>query len=119
MAHFGLLRGVVDITTIGTMSKRSTRRPSSVPLSLRFPPELRVRVKKYAASHGLEEATAIRALCTERLRELELTDDLILAERWQMARATESWDKLERGELKLVSSTDLRRILVEARDVER
>ncbi len=114
-----LLRRVVDITTINIMSKRSGRRPVSVPLSLRFPPELRSRVKKYAASHGLEEATAIRALCTERLRELELTDDLALAERWQRARATESWDQLERGELKLASAAEVRRILVEARDVKR
>jgi hypothetical protein len=76
-------------------------------------------VKKYAALHGLEEATAIRALCTERLRELELTEDLAVAERWQMARATESWDKLERGELKVVSSAEVRRILVKARGEER
>ena len=101
------------------MGKRSTRRPASVPLSLRFPPELRSRVKRYAASRGLEEATAIRALCAERLRELELTDDLGLAERWQLARATESWDKLERGELELISSADVRRIFLEARDAER
>lgn len=101
------------------MRKPAAHRPSSLPISLRFPPALRKRVKKYAAAHGLEEATAIRALCTERLRELELTDDLVLAEVWQMARATESWDRLEHGELKLVSSADVRRILAEARDVER
>ena len=101
------------------MSKHAANRPSSVPISLRFSPALRKRVKKYAAARGLEEATAIRALCTERLREFELTDDLALAEVWQMARATESWDKLERGELKLVSSADVRRVLAEARDVKR
>ena len=101
------------------MAKGSVRRPASVPLSLRFPLQLRTRVKKYAASRGLEEATAIRALCAERLRELELTEDLAVAERWQLARANESWDELERGELKLFSSADVRRILLTARDMER
>lgn len=100
------------------MTKRLARRPSSVPLSLRFPAELRNRVKKYAVSRGLEEATAIRALCAERLRELELTEDLAVAERWQMERALESWEKLERGHLKLYSSTEMRRELLAAREGE-
>src|SRR4051812_28668245 len=99
------------------MAKRTARRSSSVPVSLRLPAELRARVKKYAASRGLEEATAIRALCAERLRELELTEDIVAAERWQMERALESWDKLERGKVKLHSSVDVRRILLAARDI--
>jgi hypothetical protein len=36
---------------------------------------------------------------------------LAAAERWQMARAIESWNKLEREELKLVSPAEIRRLL--------
>ena len=84
-------------------------------MSLRFPPQLRARVKRYARSRGLEEATAIRALCAERLRELDLTEDLHLAEQWQLQQARESWDRLLRGELETVEPTEVRRLFAQAR----
>lgn len=88
-------------------------------MSLRFPAELRARVKRYAATRGLEEATAVRALCAERLREVELGDDLMAAERWQLSSALESWDRLERGELEIVPRGDIRRMFSAARAAAR
>lgn len=83
-------------------------------MSLRLPADLRARVRVYAQAHGLEEATAIRSLCADRLRELELTEDLLAAERWQLEQASATWKKLERGELELLSPAQARRALAEA-----
>ena len=95
--------------------KRAGRR-ASVPLSLRFPPDLRARVKRYAHSRGLEEATAIRVLCAERLRELELTEDLVAADRWQFEQAMKSWERLDDGRLDRVSPDEIRGIFNSARE---
>lgn len=84
-------------------------------MSLRFPADLRARVKRYARSRGLEEATAVRALCAERLRELDLTEDLRVAEQWQLGQAVESWDRMLRGELETVEPTEVRRLFAAAR----
>ncbi|MBL8957032.1 MAG: hypothetical protein JNK82_40035 [Myxococcaceae bacterium] len=83
-------------------------------MSLRFPKELRARVSRYAKARGLEEATAVRVLCMERLQELELTDALALAERWQTTEALKSWEQLERGELRSVPA-DLAGLFADAR----
>ena len=84
-------------------------------MSLRFPAELRARVKRYAYSRGLEEATAVRALCAERLNELDLTQDLQVAHQWQLDQAVKSWDRLEDGELELSTPNDVRRVFDDAR----
>lgn len=84
-------------------------------MSLRFPAELRSRVKRFAATRGLEEATAVRTLCAERLAELDRLEDVRAAEQWQLAQARESFERLERGELKTVAPADLHRLLDAAR----
>jgi hypothetical protein len=98
-----------------TRKRSPGRRKTGVPMSLRLPAALRQRVRRFAKARGLEEATAVRTLCAERLNELDLTEDLMVAERWQLDRALESWDKLERGELELVEPDEIRRVFAEAR----
>lgn len=88
-------------------------------MSLRFPVDLRARVKRYAASRGLEEATAVRALCAERLQEVEFGEEVLAAERWQMSMALESWDQLEMGKLDTVPPSDIRGLFADARKAAR
>jgi hypothetical protein len=83
-------------------------------MSLRFPPDLRKRVQKYATSRGLEEATAVRTLCADRLRELDLVDDIRAAEAWQLEQATENLDQLRRRELTLHEPEVAHRLLAAA-----
>ncbi len=105
-----------DHYTVGVPGKtrQKPRRRPTISLSLRFPPDLRARVRRYARAHGLEEATAIRALCADRLREIELSEDLVAAERWQLEQAIASWTRLERGKLELASPAEVRRLFAEA-----
>ena len=84
-------------------------------MSLRLPLALRERVRRFAAARGLEEATAVRTLCAERLQELELSQDLLIAERWQFARALETWEQWERGALKPTDPGVVRDIFAGAR----
>jgi hypothetical protein len=84
-------------------------------MSLRFPPALRARVQRFAVERGLEEATAVRTLCAERLQEIDLTSDLLLAERWQLQQARQAWDEWERGELETVELDALKTVFAEAR----
>lgn len=97
------------------LARRPGRRGGNVPMSLRLPPQLRARVKRYATRKGLEEATAIRVLCAERLEELELTDELRLAEQWQRQEALVAWDQLLRGELEIAPANALKQVFAEAR----
>ena len=84
-------------------------------MSLRFPTDLRARVKRYARTRGLEEATAVRTLCADRLRDLELREELQLAEHWQLEDALATWDRLDRGELKTHDVSEVRKVFAEGR----
>lgn len=84
-------------------------------MSLRFPAALRARVRRYAKSRGLEEATAVRALCADRLRDIDLKEELELAERWQLQEALREWDRLDRGEVKLHEFSDIERLFADAK----
>lgn len=88
-------------------------------MSLRFPADLRARVKRYAASRGLEEATAVRALCADRLEEVELGEEVLAAERWQLSMALQSWDQLEVGKLDTVLPSEVRGLFADARRAAR
>jgi predicted DNA-binding protein len=94
----------------GPGARPAQRRPKSMPLSVRFPQDLRARVRRFARSRGLEEATAIRMLCAEHLNELELSDDLTRAEQWQLTQVYETWDRIERGEEAFVPAAEIRAI---------
>lgn len=97
-----------------TTGKPATRRPASVPISLRFSPELRERVRRYASERHLQEATAIRALCAERLNEIELATELAGAEEWQLQQATRTWDRFRAGKGRTAPPEELDRIFDKA-----
>ncbi|MDP9266279.1 MAG: hypothetical protein M3O91_09225 [Chloroflexota bacterium] len=84
-------------------------------MNLRFPPDLRERIQRFAVERGLQEATAVRMICAEHLNEVDLADDLARAERWQLAMANETWDRYERGELETVSAESIEEVFKEAR----
>ena len=100
---------------MGNAATRKGRKTTGEPMSLRFPSELRKRVKRYAQSRGLEEATAVRTLCADRLNELEVREDLESAERWQLEQALADMDRLERGELRTVGLDEVRTAFTVAR----
>jgi predicted DNA-binding protein len=84
-------------------------------MSLRFPTELRERVKRFAKRKGLEEATAVRLLCTERLEEIALEDEERLAEDWQDKEAIRAWERLLSGKTKIAPDDALEKVFAEAR----
>src|SRR2546430_17521943 len=88
-------------------ARRTGRRSAGVPMSLRFPLELRAQVKRFAKRKGLEEATAVRLLCAERLEELALQDEDRLTEDWQDEQAIRGWEELPRGESRNASDDAL------------
>ena len=98
---------------------KAGRKKAGEPMNLRFPSALRRRVKKYARAHGLEEATAVRVLCAERLRDVELHEEREAAERWQFQQALADMDQLDRGEMKTVEFDELRKVFAEARKGQR
>ncbi len=110
---------VVTITTFAIMARARAGKPGrkggNVPMSLRFPPALRDRVRRFAAQKGLEEATAVRMLCTERLDELAMHEELKLAEKWQLEQALHSWQLLQKGALALAPDDALSKVFSAAR----
>lgn len=94
--------------------RRTASSKGSVPMSLRLPSDLRGRIRRFARSRGLEDATAIRMMVAEHLNEIELDEDLTKAEAWQRAQAYETWERLRRGEERLVPMEQVYRRLDEA-----
>jgi predicted DNA-binding protein len=84
-------------------------------MSLRFPEDLRERVKRFAKRKGLEEATAVRVLCAERLEELEREDDQRVTEDWQDKEAIHRWERLLRGEVRIAPDDALAKVFADAR----
>ena len=72
-------------------------------------------MKRFAKRKGLEEATAVRLLCAERLEELALERDDRLTEDWQDEQAIRLWEKLLRGQTKIAPDDALERVFAEAR----
>ena len=98
-------------------ARRQARPSVATPMSIRFPSGLRRRIRRFARGRGLEEATAIRMMVAERLNEIELNEDLSKAEEWQRAQVYETLERLERGEVELVSMDRIYETL--ARGLER
>ncbi len=84
-------------------------------MSLRFSPELRARVRRFAKTKGLEEATAVRLLCTERLSELDVEAERRHLEKWQDEEAVRIWEKLVDGETRIAHDDALEKVFAEAR----
>ena len=106
--------GKDDRKRVATAPRPKAGRQAAAPFSLRVPPPLRQRIRRYAKARQLEEATAARVLMAERLNEVEAADELARADAWQLAQAQEAWRKLRRGELELASADGLARIFREA-----
>ena len=84
-------------------------------MSLRFPPALRARVKRFAKKRGLEEATAVRLLCAERLEELDLAAEARQSADWQDEQAIRVWEKALREETKVAPDDALDKVFATAR----
>ncbi len=93
---------------------RPKSRQAAAPFSLRVPPPLRQRIRRYARARQLEEATAARVLMAERLNEVDAADELARADAWQLQQAQEAWRALLRGGLELAPAGNLARIFREA-----
>ncbi len=106
--------GKDDRKRVATAPRPTAGRQAAAPFSLRVPPPLRQRIRRYAKARQLEEATAARVLMAERLNEVEAADELARADAWQLAQAQEAWRKLRRGELELAPVDGLARIFREA-----
>lgn len=106
--------GTGDRKRVPSASRPNAGRQAAPPFSLRVPPPLRQRIRRYAQSRQLEEATAARVLMAERLNEVEAADELARADAWQLAQAQEAWGTLLRGELELAPADGLARIFREA-----
>lgn len=100
-----------------SVKQRSARgsRTAGLPLSLRLPAGLRQRVRRFAAVRALQEATAIRMLCAERLEEIELEDEVRAAEGWQLRQAITTWDDFRSGKGRVVRRAAIDRVFAEAR----
>lgn len=97
-----------------TGTRRKGGRAAAAPFSLRVPPPLRERIRRYAKARQLEEATAARVLMAERLNEVDAAQELTRADAWQLAQAQEAWRELRSGRLELAPPDGLARIFREA-----
>lgn len=95
-------------------TERGTR-TAGLPLSLRLPAGLRQRVRRFAAARSLQEATAIRTLCAERLDEIEVEGELRAAEAWQLRQAMATWEDFRAGKGRVVPRAAIDRVFAEAR----
>lgn len=102
------------VTSGAPRQVKGRRLTRNVPISLRFSPELRERVRRYAAERQIEEATAIRLLCAERLNEIERDAELSEAEEWQRAQAWASWERVRAGQGRDVPAERIARVFSDA-----
>lgn len=113
---FTTLAWMLDRVLSGAPKTRPSKsKPKTVPMNLRFPADLRDRIKRFAVERGLQEATAVRVLCAEHLNEIQLAAELTRAEEWQLGKALEIWDRYQRGELETVSAESIHEVFEEAR----
>ena len=81
---------------------------ADVPISVRFPAELRARTERYARAHHVAVASAIRMIVGDRLDELERDASLSRAELWQRAEAWKTAESVVDGTAEEVSWDELR-----------
>jgi len=87
----------------------ASRSSAELPISIRFPPELRRRTERFAARSHLGLATAIRTIVGEYLDELDASGDLTRAEEWQRAQSWATAQDLTRKKVPEATLEDLRR----------
>ncbi len=102
----------------GRPRRKARAEREDVPISVRFPVDLRARAERYARARRMGVATAIRMLVSEHLDQIDRDEELSHAERWQRAQAWATWEKIKAGDRRdvpwetLVEATEraLRRI---------
>src|SRR5690349_12908098 len=88
---------------------RASRSSAELPISVRFPSELRRRTERFAAKSHLGLATAIRTIVGEYLDEIDATEELTRAEEWQRAQSWTTAQDLLRRRIPETTLDELRR----------
>jgi predicted DNA-binding protein len=95
--------------------KPNVKTTPASPINFRMPAELRVRLRRFAKERHLAEAEALRLVVSEHLEEVENERELAAAERWQFKQAYATWQRLLRGEERLVPWEEIEKIFSDAR----
>jgi len=95
------------------MPKKRTSVTTS-PINFRMPATLRARLRRFARARNLAEAEALRLLVSEHLDEVESERELAEAERWQLAQAYSSLQRVGRGEQEIAAPGEVDRIFTAA-----
>ena len=84
---------------VNTMAPKRRAEQASGPVSVAVSPEQRKRLAIEARRRGLGVSPTIRTLALERLAEVQEERQLGRAREWQLERAREVLDAIERGEV--------------------
>ena len=95
-------------------TKRPKGESANAPVSLRLPPDLLRRARRYAESRHLQLASALRTIVSDHLDELEEDEHLTRAERWQRDQAWATAQSIIAGTAREASWDELRRVHEEA-----
>ena len=103
---------IVDFTIVKrSPARKRSAAPSAAtargPVSVMLPLPLRVTVAAEARRRGLKLSTAIRALVSERVRDIEEAQELTQAEQWQRAQAWATWEKIQSGDRREVFDAEI------------
>ncbi|HZA13506.1 MAG TPA: hypothetical protein VE618_03380 [Myxococcaceae bacterium] len=66
-------------------------------MSVLLPADLRARLERQARKRALKLSTTIKVLIDERLREIDMDEDLARAEEWQRAQVWATWERIQSG----------------------
>jgi hypothetical protein len=84
------------------------------PVSIAVGADHRERLHAEARRRGLGFSSTIRTLALERLSEIEEERQLARARKWQLERALETVEEIERGDVKEVSWDEIDKIFDDA-----
>lgn len=97
-----------------TMATRKRLRQAGGPVSVAINTEQRKRLAAEARRRGLGVSPTIRTLALERLGEIQEEAQVARARQWQLERAREIWDAIERGEVAEASWEDVEQLFDDA-----
>ena len=96
------------------MATRKRVASTEGPVSIAVSADHRKRLRTEARRRGLGFSSTIRTLALERLSEIEEERRLARSRKWQLERALEAVDEIERGDAKEVSWDEIEKIFDEA-----
>jgi hypothetical protein len=96
------------------MAKTTAARRSG-PVSVVLPAALQQRIDTQGKRRGLKLSTALRALVTERLEQLEDEERQTASEVWQRQQAWSTWEKVKKGPPEEATSAALAGVFSAAR----